>query len=228
MKHRIKDKIADRRGFTLIELIVAILLSMVAMTTIYSSYITQTKAYIVQQQVVAMQQNIRAAFMFIQRELRIAGCDSTSNVSPEPGILVASSNTIQFTMDINDNTNTYNADGDIGDTDENVTYTLSGTDLLRNGIAVAENIDAIDFVYLDNSSPPVVLNPGGTTVSATNIQNIRSVEVTIVARTENRDIEINNSQSFSNKRGRLVFPAQNDMYRRRCLTTNVKCRNLFY
>ena len=227
MKRGIKNKIKNRNGFTLVELIIAILLSMVAMTAIYSSYFTQIKSYTVQQQVTAMQQNIRAALMFLERETRLAGCDPTGDVSPEPGILVANANSIQFTMDINDNTNTYNADGDVGDTDENVTYILSGNNLQRNGTAIAEYIDALDFVYLDNSSPPVVLNPAGTNVSAANTPRIRSIEVTIVARTENIDRDINNSQSFSNQQGMEILPAQNDTYRRRRLTTHIKCRNLF-
>ena len=211
----------------MVELIVAILLSMVAMTAIYSSYFTQVKSYTVQQQVVGMQQNVRAAFMFLEREIRIAGCDPSGNVSPEPGILVANANSIQFTMDINDNSNTYNFDGDVLDTDENVTYILSGDDLQRNGTAIAEYIDVIDFVYLTNDSPPVVLNPGGTNVPAANLSLIRSVELTIVARTENIDRDINNSQSFSNQQGMVILPAQNDTYRRRRLTTHIKCRNLF-
>ncbi|MCF8126437.1 MAG: prepilin-type N-terminal cleavage/methylation domain-containing protein [Desulfotignum sp.] len=61
------------QGFTLIEIMVALLISSVLATAIYSFFITQHHAYTVQDQVIEMEQNARAAMDMIRRELRMAG-----------------------------------------------------------------------------------------------------------------------------------------------------------
>ena len=48
-------------GFTLVELLVAMVISLVVMGGIYSTYHSQQKSYLVQEQVAAMQQNLRSA-----------------------------------------------------------------------------------------------------------------------------------------------------------------------
>jgi hypothetical protein len=91
---------------------------------------------------------------------------------------------------------------------------------------VAENIDAIDFVYLDGSSPPNVLNPGGGNVPAASLDQIRSVEVTIVARTGRTTLASSNNNVYLNQRGTQIFLAPGDNFSRRRLTAWIKCRNL--
>ena len=91
---------------------------------------------------------------------------------------------------------------------------------------VAQNIDAVDFVYLDGSSPPNVLNPGGGDVPAAKINQIRSVEITIVARTSDPLLPSKNSKAYLNQRGTKILLPQNDNVSRRRLTTWIKCRNL--
>jgi len=90
---------------------------------------------------------------------------------------------------------------------------------------VAQNIDAIDFVYLDGASPPNVLNPGLTNVAATNLNNIRSVEITIVARTDDPLLPSTNSRTYVNQQGDTIW-APNDNFSRRRLTVSLRCRNL--
>ncbi|MEJ2656233.1 MAG: hypothetical protein P8012_03440 [Desulfobacterales bacterium] len=91
---------------------------------------------------------------------------------------------------------------------------------------VAQNIDAVDFVYLDGSSPPNVLNPGGGDVPAANLGQIRSVEITIVARTNDPLLPSANGMAYLNQRGTKILAPQNDHVGRRRLTTWIKCRNL--
>jgi len=91
---------------------------------------------------------------------------------------------------------------------------------------VAQNIDAIDFVYLDGASPPNVLNPGGISVPAGSLDQIRSVEVTIVARTGRSTLASKNNNTYFNQRGFQILAPQNDNFSRRRLTAWIKCRNL--
>ncbi|MDY7037041.1 MAG: prepilin-type N-terminal cleavage/methylation domain-containing protein, partial [Thermodesulfobacteriota bacterium] len=155
-----KDRISNR-GFTVVELLVATALSGIVMASIYSTYYLQQKSYIVQEQVVHMQQNIRAAMYFIEREIRMAGY----NPKGVPGIGIqdmgwnASENrytSIRITMDMTDDTGTGDPDGDVSDANEDIIYSLSDidadndNDLVRNDVndagnlEVSNNIDALD------------------------------------------------------------------------------------
>jgi prepilin-type N-terminal cleavage/methylation domain-containing protein len=60
-------------GFTLLELMVAMAISIVVMAAIYQVYESQQKAYATQQMVIEMQQNARSAMLFMEREIRMAG-----------------------------------------------------------------------------------------------------------------------------------------------------------
>jgi type IV pilus assembly protein PilW len=60
-------------GFTLIELLVAIALGMVILAGLFRTFKVQHDSYVIQDQVSAMQQNLRAAMYFITRDLQMAG-----------------------------------------------------------------------------------------------------------------------------------------------------------
>jgi len=208
-------------GFTLVELMVAMTIGLIVMSAVYSTYRTQQKSYVLQEQVAAMQQNIRAAMYYMTREIRMAGCDPTGNALA--GITAAGPTTISFTRDIRGNNPASNvADGDTNDTDETITFTFDGTNnrVTRNAQALAENIDALDFVYLNQAGAPV----DGTV--ATNIPNIQSVQVTVVARTGRGDQGYINNVSFTNQQGVQILAPQNDNFHRKTLTSVIKCRNL--
>jgi type IV pilus assembly protein PilW len=66
-------KIRENSGFTLIELLIAIALGLVILAGLYKTFRTQHDTYIVQDQVAAMQQNLRAAMYLITRDLQMAG-----------------------------------------------------------------------------------------------------------------------------------------------------------
>ncbi len=240
------DTLSRKGGFTITELLVAMVISGIVMAGIYTTYYTQQKSYATQEQVVAMQQNLRAATYFMEREIRMAGCDPTQNANA--GVATANSNTINFTLDItggesdgvdNDNDGVTDeadeeeyGDGDTGDTNENVTYALGDgdgdgdNDLLRNGNIVAENLDAVNFVYLDEASTQIDDDGNGNVT--TSISEIRSVQITVVARTDREDLQhkYTDTSSYTNQQGTVILAAQNDHFRRRLLTTTIKCRNL--
>jgi type IV pilus assembly protein PilW len=63
----------NRKGITLIELLVALTISAILVAGIYRTFIHQQHTYTVQDQVVDMQQNVRLAINRMTRELRMAG-----------------------------------------------------------------------------------------------------------------------------------------------------------
>ena len=214
----------NANGFTLIEILVAMVLSIIVMAAIYSTYYSQQKSYMVQEQVAAMQQNLRAAMFYMEREIRMAGCDPTRKT--DAGISTARANMIAFTEDI---------DGD--EVLRGITYALyTDTDgvqkLGRTVVAgqkpVAANIDVLNFVYLDKDGNDLADDGAGNVTSPTNIDKIRSVEFTVVARTGIEDRGYIDTNDYYNQRD-LVTPilaAPNDHHRRKLLSTNIRCRNL--
>ncbi len=211
-------------GFTIIELLIALAISAVVMSAIYSTFYSQQKSYVAQEQVASMQKNIRSAMYYMQREIRMAGCDPSANANA--GILTANANSINFTEDIRGKNDGEPPDGDTDDANENITYILSGTNLQRNGHLIAENIDALNFVYLNSNGADLQDDGNGNVTIATNISQIKSVQITIVAKTGKGDLGYADTTIYTNQQGAVILPAQNDNFRRKRLTTNIKCRNL--
>jgi len=229
MKMQLKQKLRhSNQGFTMVELLIAMAVALLAMAGIYSTFLNQQKSYVVQGETAAMHQNIRSAMFYMQREIRMAGCDPIGSANAR--IITANATSINFTEDVIGNTPGSDSDGATDDPNENITYALNANDLVRDtgggNQMVAQNIDALDFVYLDGSSPPNVLNPGGGNVPVASLDQIRSVEVTIVARTSTITLASKNNNAYFNQRGMQILAPQNDNFSRRRLTTWIKCRNL--
>jgi type IV pilus assembly protein PilW len=68
-----EGKKMNRKGMTLIELLVALTISGVLLAGVYRTFISQQHTFTVQDQVVDMQQNVRLAINRMTRELRMAG-----------------------------------------------------------------------------------------------------------------------------------------------------------
>ena len=64
---------SKQKGFTVVELLVAMAISAIVITAIYSTYLSQNKSYAIQEEVAAMQQNCRVAMEMITRDVRMAG-----------------------------------------------------------------------------------------------------------------------------------------------------------
>ena len=240
-------KTKNDRGFTLIELMITLLISMVVIGSIYTAFLSQQHAYIVQDQVVEMQQNIRAGLMMMVQEIRMAGYDSTGKANA--GIIEALNSRIGFTQDLDEDSNV--------STSETVTFKLNGDSdgdgVVDNGGVstigrrtgsgvfqpIAENIQAIEFYY--------TLADGSQTISPSNPNDIRSVQISILARAGKPDREFTNTTLYcpashpiknlttsppqcEDSSGATVTSATwgpyNDNFRRRLLITTVRCRNM--
>ena len=230
----------NKDGFTLTELLIAMAVAGIVMAGVYSAYSSQQRSYIAQEQVAAVQQNLRVAMYFMEREIRMAGCDPKGSAGA--GIRTASPNSIRITMDITggetdglDNDGDSNideadeanfGDGDTNDVNEDVTYSLYTSGGIQklgrkkpstNNQPVAENIDALNLVYLDKDENPTIT-----------IAEIRSVQITLVARTARGDRGFKNTTVYTNQQGDQIFVAPGDNFRRKLLTAQVNCRNLAF
>jgi type IV pilus assembly protein PilW len=234
MKHR-QQQVSLRcsdQGFTMIELMVAMVVSLLALGAIYSTFLAQHHSYQVQEETSQMQQNIRTAMYYMQREIRMAGSNPFKTLPLSNfGITAAGQNSITFTEDVKSGVPPVVGppDGFVNINnvpDEDITYTLNGTDLVRidnnanGGLGdtqiVAQNIDWLDFVYLDVNGIPTAT-----------LADIRSVQITIVARTDDQLLYgTTNNKIYRNQQNTPIFGPAGDNRSRRLLTALIHCRNL--
>jgi type IV pilus assembly protein PilW len=224
--------IYQNKGFTIVELIVAMGLTGIVMAGVYKTFTWQQNVYYSQDATASAQQDVRAGLDILVRDLRMAGFASQTGIA---GITVATANSITFTMDTDE-------DNVITAATEQISYSLSpaapnGTLVRHVGTGavdpvadpVAENIDVLDFVYLD-STGTVITAP----VSAANLSKISSIQVTLVANSGKADKNYKDKNAYYrqpapntlNTSGGEILSAQNDNLRRRVLTSTVRCRNL--
>jgi type IV pilus assembly protein PilW len=71
-------------GFTILELLVAIALGMVILAGLFRTFKVQQDSYVIQDQVSAMQQNLRVAMYMITRDLQMAGYYTNYDRSQRP------------------------------------------------------------------------------------------------------------------------------------------------
>lgn len=230
------NHILKNKGFTLIELMVAMAISGIIMTGIYWAFTTQQDSYRAQDQVAEMQQNIRAGLYIMTNDIRMAGFDPTGSAAA--GIVTATSGRLGFSQDLNE-------DGDTDDPRESVTYGFSSAnDVTADGIAdagsaplgknsgtttgiggngfqsVAENIEKLEFYYTLEDDTQT------TTPTVAQLDSIRSVDISILAITSHSDPHFINSQTYTSASGVDWTPASPDNFRRRFQTVTVKCRNM--
>ena len=192
-------------GFTLVELLIALALGLVVLTSVSSAFISQRKTYDAQEQMTELIQGTRAVMEIITREVKLAGFAPTgydSKFESDP----TESQTSPM-MQRTDPTATrfvgipYSAtqlelradlDGDgtasASDSNELIIYTHDGTNLELDRNAgqawlaarlLAENIQAFTFTYWKSD---------GTEVTATADEaDIRQIKITITARTAKPD-----------------------------------------
>jgi type IV pilus assembly protein PilW len=65
----------NRKGVTLIELLVTLVIAAITIAGIYRVFISQTKTYAIQDQVMEVQQSVRGAMEILLRDLRMTGFD---------------------------------------------------------------------------------------------------------------------------------------------------------
>jgi hypothetical protein len=164
--HRQQGKI------TLMELMIAWVVSAVAFAAMYSMLQSQSDVYRVQDQVVEMEQTARTLMTMLTRDVRMAGYKPVQGavfdgVTYNPGQL-------RIRADLNGNGTTTEANEDVI-----YIYNPATFEVLRSTGAAQirfNHVQAFTFSYLDAAGNP-------TTTTA----NIRQVEVTVTTRTSTPD-----------------------------------------
>lgn len=266
---KINKKTSHNQGFTLIEIIIALGIFSVVMAAVYATYREQLRSHYTQQEIMEMQQNVRAALYLMEREIKMAGLNPTQAAGIT--ITTADAHQLDFSMDftggagngldddddflvdegsngLDDNGNGLRDeadeaewyDGDANDPGERVIYQLSndangdgvndglpnGTcNLLRNGEILALNIDALNFVYLDGNG-----NPIATPMAAADLENIRSIQASVVARSAAQPSALTydyvDTRTYQNQQNVTFLAPQNDAFRRILMSIEIRCRNM--
>jgi type IV pilus assembly protein PilW len=196
----------NKKGFTAIELLISLAIMSIALTSIYSMYMSFIRTCTKEGVKIRVQQNVRSGLDMMIRDIRLAGLDPDG--TGDFGIVAVTSQRIQFTVD-------RDMDGELDDADttdgidapdmEHMAYEYDGSGKLKmvlykaNGNLeteiMAENVTDLTFTYFDSNDD-----------TTSNPDEIRMVDIQMTI------------QKASGQDG-LVS---------RTLVKRVKCRNLDY
>jgi len=230
----------SQKGFTLVELMVTLAVSILIAAALYATYLVQQRSYQYQSSVIEIQQSARTALDMLVMDLRLAGLDPDETAGA--GIEIAEDGTIAFSVDAN-------RDGVLGTTASNDdpeyyafqlgTRTESGTTIpCLNRAAelkvsnsgnissytlepMADFIEAIEFYYEFEDGTSAT-----TTPSSSELDDIRSVKVSLIARSRFPVKKVADQETFNLLSGNTWKPTSADRYIRRLVTTQVDLRNM--
>jgi type IV pilus assembly protein PilW len=180
----------NKSGFTMVELLVVLAVSSILMSLMFQVYKSQLKSHTTQQELVEMQQNMRAVLYLMEREIRMAGHGPNGGVA-DPSITTAQIDSIAFAMDLTGGTSLEPSDGDTGDAGERISYFIDGGTgaLVRNAtdgngdqvLLPARDINLLTFVYKGSDGITLDDDGAGNLTTTVSLQAIRSVEIVIDA-----------------------------------------------
>ena len=194
------------KGFSLVELLVAMVLGLIVVGALYGFYKVQARTLKVQENRQEAQEYARGVLDLMAREIRNAGynprgvtsgtnCAGTPTAGT-PGVVTASSTSFQFTYDYRNISNSTTPDGNCDDPDEEITYAYqtpgpqscaSGTgDIVRTANGTSEaitdcNVTAFSLTYYAKDS--------STAMSPVVLANIQRVKVSVTIQSKNPDPE---------------------------------------
>jgi hypothetical protein len=150
-----RSLLREESGFTLPETLITIMMMLTVMFALYSIFDMSIRVFGFGNDKVEAVENARLGLDKMARELRAAyppdkvngntnlfwsaGAPGTALVSPPP-----ETGPITFGNDLNGNRRIYDSATSALDPGEEITYSLSGTTLMRNGEPVAENVQDVD------------------------------------------------------------------------------------
>ncbi|MGD9853214.1 MAG: PilW family protein [Nitrospirales bacterium] len=169
-------------GYTLVEVVVALGLSLFTLSLLYAIYVTELKAQQIREDVLDAQQRARVVVDLLSRELLMAGYDPAGlnhDADPTndfPGVAVASTG-LQIKADINGN-------GILSDPNETILFSHDpSTNTLRRNTGggnqpFAEDIEVFQVSLLDREG-----NQTGVPTE------VRAVQLIVTARTTKPDLK---------------------------------------
>ena len=189
MEKTLTRKGVTQRGLTILELLIALSLSVLTLGAALSIYLSQVRTQTLQDNVITLQADLRSAEDLLAREIRMAGYDPAGvNTDEDPsndfrGVEVQN-NQLVIHADLNGN-------GMLGDPHETITYSYDqGTETLRRNTGggrqtVADHIVSVTFQ---------AINAQGNTVSQES--DIRGVKMGIEGRTAQPDSSYSNNEGY--------------------------------
>ena len=197
------------RGFTLVEMVLALAISTIVLAAVYSVFTIANKNFTTQNAAANVQQNLRSAIGLMARDIRHAGLDPSG--SDNFGITYASGSKIRITID----SNPFNGDVDEANWEE-ITYDFQGNQVMQtlyetvttstaDTAALISNVTNLNFAYFDADNADLI-DPGLGRVPDDKLADIRTVEILITHQE----------------------PAGRDKMVSRTLTRRVECRNLTF
>ena len=207
------DHLDNIKGFTLIELLIAMAILSVITVLIVNNFSSQSNDHATQNQVVEMHQNLRGAMYMITKEIRKAGYDpdDTGNygIIQDPDLTNNPSiNSFSFTYYDDTTASTHTATINLFDSNIDIGASVDEIQITAAGGAIAGNITALVFQYLDENNTPIPFTVPPAVpniIPDADLDDIRAVKVTITASPDERE---------------------RSMGIARTLSTTVKCRNL--
>lgn len=177
--------ITNRKGFTLVELLVSMAIGLVILSAVAGTFTLQTRQNSAEEQLAQLQQNVRAALDLMIREIQMAKYDPAASAFPSGTYGVTYSATqLQIKADMD---GSGVLDSSSGGSVENIIYAYDSNNLRitrqlgSGGTAqiLADNITAFTFGYYDGN--------GNAVTSSANSASIRKVTLSITARTAKPD-----------------------------------------
>jgi len=103
-----KSAMNNRRGFTLVELMIVVFLSAVAAIAIYRGYTAFSQSADAQEQIIEMQQNLRIGMYWLEKDIRRAGmteedakdCFVSATGKKEGAFTIATNTSVKLVMDL--------------------------------------------------------------------------------------------------------------------------------
>jgi len=175
----IRAAASDRRGLTLVEMMISISIFAVVLGVVMGFMTTSGRSYNATRERVQYQQSMRAVISLLTKEIRSTGCDP-NNVGFDR-FVVADNSILRCQMDLN-------GDSDVTDLgpDENVTYSFDAAtgELSRdNGsgpIVILRGVLNVTFTYRDGNGAVL----GGVPLNAIDRFDVRYVDLTISGQTD--------------------------------------------
>ena len=151
---------SSRSGFSLVELMIAMVIATVSLGAIYGVFASVQKSSTSNEVTARVMQNLRTSIDFMESDIRMAGLDRFGTAAA--GIEIATATNLRFTADRNMNgaiDTTVISDGIQEQDLERITYIYDAANkrlrqCLSEGTAnawdtVAENVENFSFIYFD-------------------------------------------------------------------------------
>lgn len=185
MKARAKHLASDQRGFTLAEVLVAMLMMLTVLFALYSIFDTSIRVFSFGNDKTEAVQNARLGMERMEREIRAAYPYDKAGGNEElfPNYFENPSDDITFGND---------TDGDRRADDDQITYELDEDTktLERNGSAAVENVEELSFDYLDEAGN-----------DASDEEDIREVRIELLVEVDDGTQELTTDVALRNRSG---------------------------